>query len=89
LIVASQWAKAGGDLQQGHDIGPLGTQIIARAVNQVPGQYEKIRFGQEARCDDHRSMLMFAYKLNGIEDTFPNPPFLWSFLTVTANLGLY
>jgi len=87
LILASQWVEAGGDLQQGYDMGSVETQIIARTVNQVPGHYEKIRFGQVARYERHRSMLMTAYSPDAIQDSTPKSPFLWSFLMVAASSG--
>ncbi|KAE9380899.1 HET-domain-containing protein [Stipitochalara longipes BDJ] len=85
LILESQWVAAGGDLQQGYDIGSVETQIIARTMHQAPGDYEKIRFGQVARFHSHRSTLMTAYKSDENDDAPPKPPFLWSFLIVSAN----
>jgi hypothetical protein len=59
LIWNSQWTEIRGDLLLGHDQGLLETQIIAKAVNQEPGRYKRIFFGQETR-QKHQARLTTA-----------------------------
>jgi hypothetical protein len=95
LISDTHWADVGGDLASKHDQGSLDTQIIARTVNQKPGQYNKIRFGQETRSNHHQSKLMTEYTPVPHEDAppkihpLPELPFLWSFVMVAANPGMH
>ena len=73
LIWDSQDKYNGGDLDNGYDLGPLETQIIARVVgpNKEPGRYERIRYGQEERWE------------HGVD----NGSFLWTFLAVATESG--
>ena len=89
LIWDSQRTWAGGDLRCGYDQGSLDTQIIATAVNQEPGSYEYLRFGQVARQDAQPPRVITA---NPPESNSDNPlpsPFLWSFVMVAACPGAY
>ncbi|TVY25481.1 hypothetical protein LHYA1_G005729 [Lachnellula hyalina] len=80
LIWDSQWTEIGGDLlDQRYDLGGLDMQIVARAVHQSPGSYEKIRYGQEIRWHDHQSRRMTPD-----DDRPPEVPYLWSFLAIAA-----
>lgn len=83
LIWDSQWRDVGGDLSnQKHDLGPLETQIIARALYQKPGTYRMIRYGQEQRYSDYHSK-----KISSGQDSYLEYPFLWSFLSVASKSG--
>lgn len=90
LIWGSQWTKYGGSFSKERlDLGPLETQIIARAVNQKPGAYYKIRYGQEKRRNDHELKLMTGHwpPLRSENYRSPDHPFLWGFLSITSQLG--
>lgn len=89
LILDSQWIEVGGNLQvPGHDLGTLDTQIVARTVNQKPGAYERIRYGQEARRENHHQAMMGVYEYEAFDQsTTPKCPFLWSFLTIASHPG--
>jgi len=89
LIWDSQWTELGGDLlDQRYDLGGLDMQIVARAVNQKPGSYDVIRYGQEIRFDDHQSRLKTGYLATPGDDRAPEFPHLWSFLSISARPGM-
>lgn len=94
LIWDDQWKESGGDLLREHDQGSLDTPIIARTVNQDPGHYCQVRFGQEKRFDNHRLQLRTNYTAVAEDDPPPklHPPpqfsFLWSFLRIAASSGI-
>jgi hypothetical protein len=89
LISQSQWISVGEDLGKGYDLGSLDTQITARAVNQTPGCYERIRVGQEIRYERHQTRLKEA-NISELSDYIsPESPYLWCFLMVAANSGAY
>lgn len=61
LIWDTEWADAGGNLEiGGHDLGVLDTQIIVR-THQKPGDYRKVRYGQEVRERYHHTTLTTQY----------------------------
>jgi hypothetical protein len=89
LIRQSQWVPVGGDLGKGYDLGSLDTQITERAVNPIPGRYERIRVGQETRYERHQTRLNEA-NISELSDYIsPESPYLWCFLMVAANSGAY
>jgi hypothetical protein len=89
LIWQSQWVYIGGDLGKGYDLGSLDKQITVRAVNQIPGRYDRIRVGQEIRYGRYQTRLKEA-NISELSDYFaPESPYLWSFLMVAANSGAY
>lgn len=84
LIWDAQWVQIGGDLSTSkHDLGSLETHIIAKAVNQEPGDYQMVRYGQETRFYDYHSKVMFSG-----EDPSLEYPFVWSFLSIAAKSGM-
>jgi hypothetical protein len=89
LIWDTQSCETGGDLSdQNHDLGPLEKQIIARTVNPRPGNYTKIRYGQEKRRLDHQSKLMTKYSPSSDNRSSVEHPFLWSFLSIASASGM-
>lgn len=88
LIWDSQWVEVGGILSNKElDLGPLEAHIIARTINEAPGNYTKIRYGQESRRQDHQNTLMTRYVPNSSENIAPDAPYLWSFLSTVASSG--
>ena len=78
LIRDAHWQFYGGDLTTSCDLGNFETQIIARVVHQRPGSYHSIRYGQEIRWNHSKT-----------ETPASNSPFLWCFLSIAAEHGLY
>ena len=78
LIWKAQWSDFAGDLTHDYDLGPLDTQVVARVVNRKPGDYQRIRYGQEVRKEHYSPH-------NGSRH---DVAFLWAFLVIAAKSGL-
>jgi len=88
LIWNSQWKVVGGDIDAACDLGPLKTQIIARAFDPQLGEYHTIRYGQEIRFNQDPQNGAPVDENAPSEWSSGKVAFLWSFVAIATRNGL-